>query len=198
MKSALAIALALVLFVSLPAAAQSKVADIYAEMARNAARAAQERADIYAKMIADLATAAAAAIPPRVVAPAPILVAPAAGPSAVAAAAGDGLDWWTRNAPGRVRTPEEYLAEALAYEKEQDLARRAAPLVLTDADARRVVRDAETAERMVIAAGFRSVAFSACGILPIKPIPPIGCRDLVAQCVVDREGHQYWQWVCVK
>lgn len=182
MKAALPIALALVLFVPVPAGTQSKVTDIYAEMARNAARARQERADIYAKMVADLAAAAAAAIPPAAIAPAPVDIAPPAA------------------APRKVMTPQEYLEEALAYQKEQDLRARAivAPPVLTETDVQRIVRDAETAEQMVVAAGFRSMAFSACGIQPIKPIPPIGCRDLVAQCVLDKEGRSYWQWVCVK
>ena len=42
------------------------------------------------------------------------------------------------------------------------------------------------------------VVASSCGIKPIKPIPPIGCRDLYAQCLCDSRG-QYcqWEWVCV-
>jgi len=46
-----------------------------------------------------------------------------------------------------------------------------------------------------------SVAEAAgCGIQPIKPIPPIGCKDLVAQCecVRTRQGLVcQWVWTCV-
>ena len=38
----------------------------------------------------------------------------------------------------------------------------------------------------------------SCGLVPFKPFPPFGCVDLVAQCVVDSQGHAVWQWVCVK
>ena len=38
----------------------------------------------------------------------------------------------------------------------------------------------------------------SCGIKPIRPIPPIGCRsEMVAQCVCDSNGQNCnWQWVC--
>ena len=32
---------------------------------------------------------------------------------------------------------------------------------------------------------------------PIKPIPPIGCRDLSRQCACDSQGKCQWVWVCV-
>lgn len=39
----------------------------------------------------------------------------------------------------------------------------------------------------------------SCGIVPIKPIPPLGCRDMVASCVCDANGNNcHWQWSCVK
>ena len=39
---------------------------------------------------------------------------------------------------------------------------------------------------------------SGCGIEPIKPIPPIGCQDLRAECVCDEHGQNcHWRWVCV-
>jgi hypothetical protein len=42
----------------------------------------------------------------------------------------------------------------------------------------------------------------SCGIQPIKPIPPIGCKDLRAQCncVKQKDGTLacHWEWVCVK
>ncbi len=39
-----------------------------------------------------------------------------------------------------------------------------------------------------------------CGIEPIalKPIPPIGCRDMVHQCACTAGGACYWVWVCVQ
>ncbi len=38
-----------------------------------------------------------------------------------------------------------------------------------------------------------------CGIMPIKPITPIGCRDLAPMCVCDLHGLScHWQWVCVR
>ena len=38
-----------------------------------------------------------------------------------------------------------------------------------------------------------------CGIMPIKPITPIGCRDLMPMCVCDQSGMScHWQWVCVR
>lgn len=45
------------------------------------------------------------------------------------------------------------------------------------------------------------VGSQSCGIAPVKPIPPIGCKDLVAQCscVRDKNGmlQCQWVWVCV-
>lgn len=39
----------------------------------------------------------------------------------------------------------------------------------------------------------------SCGIEPIKPIVPIGCRDLKAVCNCDSRGQNCrWQWQCVK
>lgn len=38
-----------------------------------------------------------------------------------------------------------------------------------------------------------------CGIQPIKPIPPIGCKDMRPICACDSHGlNCAWQWVCVK
>jgi hypothetical protein len=47
--------------------------------------------------------------------------------------------------------------------------------------------------------GLATVAGSAqCGIKPIKPIPPVGCKDLRAECVCDVNGQNCkWEWVCV-
>ena len=38
-----------------------------------------------------------------------------------------------------------------------------------------------------------------CGIVPIKPIPPIGCKDLTPVCLCDSRGQNCrWSWQCVK
>lgn len=41
------------------------------------------------------------------------------------------------------------------------------------------------------------VACASCGVTPIKPIPPVGCRDLTPVCVTNGSS-AYWTWVCVK
>ena len=33
---------------------------------------------------------------------------------------------------------------------------------------------------------------------PLKPIPPLGCRDLIGQCICDGQGRCSWIWTCVK
>ena len=43
----------------------------------------------------------------------------------------------------------------------------------------------------------------SCGIEPIKPIPPIGCKDLEAECVCDKDPKTgalkcRWKWRCIK
>lgn len=38
-----------------------------------------------------------------------------------------------------------------------------------------------------------------CGLTPLKPLKPIGCKDLVASCVCDEDGKNCrYIWVCVK
>lgn len=38
-----------------------------------------------------------------------------------------------------------------------------------------------------------------CGIVPIKPFIPIGCKDLRAKCVCNAAGEKCeWSWECVK
>ena len=34
-------------------------------------------------------------------------------------------------------------------------------------------------------------------IQPIKPIPPIGCKDLTPECVKENNRQTYWTWICV-
>ena len=43
-----------------------------------------------------------------------------------------------------------------------------------------------------------SAQLSGCGLKPLKPLVPLGCADLVAQCVCDQKGKSCrWTWVCV-
>ncbi len=38
-----------------------------------------------------------------------------------------------------------------------------------------------------------------CGLLPLKPLVPLGCRDLKPLCQCDKDGKNcVWVWVCVK
>ena len=39
---------------------------------------------------------------------------------------------------------------------------------------------------------------SGCGLKPLKPLPPLGCKDLVAVCQCDGRGQNCkWVWMCV-
>lgn len=42
------------------------------------------------------------------------------------------------------------------------------------------------------------VAAQGCGIMPIKPIPPVGCKDLVAECICTSTTNCHYEWRCVK
>jgi hypothetical protein len=45
----------------------------------------------------------------------------------------------------------------------------------------------------------RAVYAQSCGVVPIKPVPPVGCKDLRPECVCDSNGQNcHWDWVCVK
>ena len=38
-----------------------------------------------------------------------------------------------------------------------------------------------------------------CGLRPLKPLVPLGCADLVAQCECDARGRNCrYVWICVK
>lgn len=38
-----------------------------------------------------------------------------------------------------------------------------------------------------------------CGVMPVKPVTPVGCKDLKAECVCDARGNNcHWEWLCVK
>ena len=40
-------------------------------------------------------------------------------------------------------------------------------------------------------------AFGTCGLKPLKPLPPLGCTDLCAQCQCNARGNNCnWVWVC--
>ncbi len=40
---------------------------------------------------------------------------------------------------------------------------------------------------------------ATCGIPPIKPVTPIGCKDLRPECVCDEKGQNCgWRWICQK
>jgi|GEM_PF-6241741 len=41
------------------------------------------------------------------------------------------------------------------------------------------------------------LAIGQCAIRPIKPIPPIGCKDVTPECVSDSNGKSHWNWICV-
>ena len=33
---------------------------------------------------------------------------------------------------------------------------------------------------------------ASCGVKPVKPVVPVGCKDLLPQC-----GSRGWEWICV-
>jgi hypothetical protein len=44
-----------------------------------------------------------------------------------------------------------------------------------------------------------SLAVAGCGIVPVKPVIPIGCKDLKPECSCDSNGQNCtYNWVCVK
>lgn len=51
-------------------------------------------------------------------------------------------------------------------------------------------------------AAFAALADGDCYIEPVKPVIPVGCKDLKArcECTTDKNGRQQcrWVWVCVK
>ena len=58
----------------------------------------------------------------------------------------------------------------------------------------------KTALAAFIAACFTALPMGAqCGVVPVKPVTPVGCKDLRAQCQCDTNGTNCrWVWVCVK
>ena len=61
-------------------------------------------------------------------------------------------------------------------------------------------------KRLIMAAALTAAftyAQENCGIEPIKPIPPIGCKDLEAECVCDKDPKTgalkcRYRWKCIK
>ncbi len=48
-------------------------------------------------------------------------------------------------------------------------------------------------------AGYAPVAATGCGIKPIRPLTPLGCKSLELECVCDEHAEKCaWQWRCVK
>jgi hypothetical protein len=60
-------------------------------------------------------------------------------------------------------------------------------------------RYAEIKENLVPPGGAPVATMQAnCGIVPLKPVPPLGCKDLTPSCVCDSTGQRCaWQWICV-
>ncbi len=50
---------------------------------------------------------------------------------------------------------------------------------------------------MLAAVGQSTVHAAGCGLRPLTPIAPIGCKRLAAECVCDSRGNCDWQFVCV-
>ena len=49
----------------------------------------------------------------------------------------------------------------------------------------------------IVAASF-TVSSAQCGVEPVKPVPPAGCKDMQAMCACDANGENCrWVWVCV-
>lgn len=52
---------------------------------------------------------------------------------------------------------------------------------------------------VLCAASLGTAVCESCGIVPIAPIPPIGCKSMRPVCVCDSSGKKcVWQWQCVK
>lgn len=41
-------------------------------------------------------------------------------------------------------------------------------------------------------------AAQGCGIPPIPPLPPIGCRTMHPECICDGAGNCHWEFECVR
>jgi len=53
-------------------------------------------------------------------------------------------------------------------------------------------------EAMILSAPSQAGCGGGCGLKPLKPLPPLGCKDLVAVCRCDSKGcNCRWEWECV-
>lgn len=54
---------------------------------------------------------------------------------------------------------------------------------------------------LLFMAGQTSVSAASCAIEPpsVKPVPPVGCKDMIHECICNSQGQNcQWVWVCVK
>lgn len=52
---------------------------------------------------------------------------------------------------------------------------------------------------LAFAIGPAPICGGDCGVMPVKPVVPVGCRDIKPACVCDAAGRKCaWQWRCVK
>ena len=53
---------------------------------------------------------------------------------------------------------------------------------------------------LALAAHTTTISAAGCGLDPveIKPLIPVGCKDLKHACVCSSSNNCYWAWVCVK
>ena len=52
---------------------------------------------------------------------------------------------------------------------------------------------------MMSGGGAQCTHAAGCGTVPIRPIPPIGCRDLRPSCMCNSTGTEcHWEWICVR
>jgi hypothetical protein len=53
-------------------------------------------------------------------------------------------------------------------------------------------------KRLMLIVILSASAMAQCPIKPIKPIIPLYCKDLKAECICDAQGKNCkWQWSCV-
>jgi hypothetical protein len=41
-------------------------------------------------------------------------------------------------------------------------------------------------------------AANGCGLAPLPPLPPIGCRAMRPTCICDALGNCHWEYECVR
>lgn len=67
---------------------------------------------------------------------------------------------------------------------------------------KRLLRVTLIVPMLVLALGFVTaddLCAQSCGMVPMKPMVPMGCSDLMPQCRCNSNGQNcYWEWVCVR